>query len=164
MALSKAAYQNRIDSIVQTEKQQLALQQRTIDFVAPGEQQPEADHFIEKQNSNTGNYLDEFWRDARNAGYFSYTLNTANLTGLSLIVRYWGNESGHRKFDIYIDDTLLVTENLEGKWNQQQFQDLEYKIPDSVINGKSKIKVKFLAQPGNTAGSVYYIRLARAEK
>jgi len=164
MALSKAAYQNRIDSIAQTEKQKLALQQRTIDFVAPGEQQPEADHFIEKQNSNTGNYLDEFWRDARNGGYFSYTLNTAKLTGLNLIVRYWGNESGHRKFDIYIDDILLVTENLEGKWNQQQFQDLEYKIPDSVINGKSKIKVKFLAQPGNTAGSVYYIRLARAEK
>ncbi len=161
--LNNSQYQSYIDSIAIIEKQKLELQKRTVDFVAPGEQQPEADHFIEKQNSNTGNNLDEFYRDARNGGYFSYRLSTNNETGLSLIVRYWGNERGNRAFDIYIDDEKLVTENIASKWNQQKFQDVEYAIPDAMINGKSKVRVKFQAQPNNSAGAVYYLRLARKE-
>ncbi|MGZ8559885.1 MAG: beta-L-arabinofuranosidase domain-containing protein, partial [Chitinophagaceae bacterium] len=72
MALSNADYRTYLDSISVIEKQKLELQKRTVDFVAPGEQQPEADHFIQKQNSNTGNQHDAFWRDASNEGYFSY--------------------------------------------------------------------------------------------
>lgn len=104
MALSNAGYRTYVDSIAVIEKQKLEIQKRTVDFVAPGEQQPEADHFIQKQNSNTGNQHDEFWRDARNEGYFSYQLSTNNETGLSLLVKYWGAEWGNRKFEVYIDD------------------------------------------------------------
>ncbi len=161
MVLNNTQYKNYIDSIAILEKNKIALQKRTIDFVAPGEQQPEADHFIQKNNSNTGNYLDEFWRDARNDGYFSYALSTQNESASNLIVRYWGNERGSRKFDIYIDDEKLVTENIVNKWNQQKFQDVEYEIPETMIKGKKNIRVRFQAQPGNTAGSVYYIRLVK---
>ena len=49
MALSNNQYQFYLDSIAYCEKEKLALQKRTIDFVAPGEQQPEADHSIQKQ-------------------------------------------------------------------------------------------------------------------
>jgi len=139
----------------------MELQKRTIDFVAPGEQQPEADHAMQRQNSSTGNNLDEFWRDARNGGFFSYKMSTNNETGLSLIVRYWGAEWGNRKFDIYIDDEKLITEDNTGRWNQSQFQDIEYAIPDAMVKGKESVRVKFQALPGNTAGAVYYIRLAR---
>ena len=161
MTLSNAGYRTYVDSIAVTEKQKLELQKRTVDFVAPGEQQPEADHFIQKQNSNAGNQHDEFWRDARGDGYFSYQLATNNETGLSMLVKYWGAEWGNRKFDIYIDDAKLVTEDNTGKWNLSQFQQIEYKIPDAMIKGKSKVRVKFQALPGNTAGAVYYIRLIR---
>lgn len=161
MALSNTGYKAYLDSIAVEENRKIALQKRTVDFVAPGEQQPEADHFIQKQNSNTGNFLDEFWRDARNEGYFSYSLSTNSETGLSLVVRYWGSERNNRKFDIYIDDVKLVTEDISNKWNQQQFKEVEYVIPDALIKDKKNIRVKFQAQPGNTAGSVYYVRLAR---
>lgn len=161
MALSQKEYRSYLDSITVIEEQKLTLQKRTIDFVAPGEQQPEADHFIQKQNSNIGNFMDEFWRDARNGGYFSYSLSTRNETGLSLIVRYWGRDRGNSKFDIYIDDEKLVSVDNTGKWNQQKFYEVEYAIPDTMVNGKEKIKVKFQAQEGSTAGPVYYLRLAR---
>ncbi len=164
MVLNHTQYQSYIDSLALLEKQKIALQKRTVDFVAPGEQQPEADHFIQKQSSNTGNFQDEFWRDARNNGFFSYSLATNNETDLHLMIRYWGNERGNRKFDIYIDDEKLVTENLTGKWNQQKFQDVEYTIPETMLKGKEKIRVKFLAQNGSTAGAVYYIRLVRKTK
>lgn len=161
MALSNAGYHNYLDSVAAIEKQKLELEKRTIDFVAPGEQQPEADHLILKQNSNTGNQQDAFWRDASNEGWFSYQLSTNNETNLSLLVKYWGAEWGNRKFDIYIDDEKLVTEDNTGKWNQSAFHTIEYKIPDAMVKGKNKVRVKFQALPGNTAGAVYYIRLVR---
>jgi len=161
MALSNAGYRTYVDSIAVIEKQNLELQKRTVDFVAPGEQQPEADHFIQKQNSNTGNSMDAFWRDARGDGYFSYQLSTNNETELSLLVRYWGAEWGNRKFDIYIDDVKLITEDNTGKWNHSKFQDVLYSIPEAMIKGKEKVRIKFQALQGNTAGAVYYIRLIK---
>ncbi|MCP9753474.1 glycoside hydrolase family 127 protein [Ferruginibacter sp. HRS2-29] len=162
MALSNTGYRSYLDSIAIIEKQKLELEKRTIDFVAPGEQQPEADHFMQQQRSNKGNQNDEFWRDAHGEdGYFSYQLSTNNETGLSLFVRYWGAEWGGRKFDIYIDDQKLVTEDNSNKWNQSKFQNVTYAIPDSMIKGKEKVRVKFQAVAGNTAGAVYYIRLIK---
>ncbi|MCB9056179.1 MAG: glycoside hydrolase family 127 protein [Chitinophagales bacterium] len=161
MALTNTQYQSYIDSLSKIEKEKMDLQNRTIDFVAPGEQQPEADHFIQQSISRTGNSQNQFWRDAGNGGYFSYSMNTNGETDLSLIVRYWGAEWGSRKFDIYIDDEKLVTENNTGRWNRSEFFDVTYKIPASIIKEKKSIRVKFQALPGNTAGAVYYIRLVR---
>ena len=161
MWLTESQYKNYIDSLAIAENERMELQKRTIDFVAPGEQQPEADHQMEKLKSNTGNFHDEFWRDARNDGYFSYNMTTNSETGLSLIVRYWGAEWGNRKFDIFIDNEKLITEDNTGRWNQSQFQEVKYEIPDSMVKDKKQIRVKFQALPGNTAGAVYYIRLVR---
>ena len=124
MALSNAGYQSYLDSIASIESKKLELERRTIDFVAPGEQQPEADHFMQKGNSNSGNSMDAFWRDARGDGYFSYAVSTNKESGLSLLIKYWGAEWGGRKFDIYIDDEKLITEDNTGKWNQSTFKDV----------------------------------------
>lgn len=164
MALTSTQYQSYLDSLARVEKQKLALEKRTVDFVASGEQQPEADHAMQRSNSNSGNSMDEFWRDASNGGYFSYNLATNSETDLALMVRYWGYEWGSRAFDIYVDDEKLLTENNTGKWFQSKFQDIEYAIPNTMVKGKDHIRVKFQALPGNTAGAVYYVRLVKAEK
>jgi len=164
MTLTDTQYRHYLDSIASAEAEKLALQKRTVDFVAPGEQQPEADHFIQSQNSNTGNQENEFWRDARDGGYFSYSLNTGRQTGLELILRYWGNEWGSRAFDIYIDDKKLVSEDNTGRWHQSKFYDIHYSIPDDLVNGKDHVRIKFQSLPKNTAGAVYYIRLVKDEK
>ena len=164
MNLTNAQSKNYLDSLAILEKEKLALQNRTIDFVAPGEQQPEVDHAAEKQNSNTGNNQDEFWRDARNGGYFSYKLSTNNATLLSLMVRYWGAEFGNKKFDIFIDDEKLISEDIVGKWNKKEFKNVEYLIPESMLKGKDFVRVKFVPQAGSIAGPVYYVRLLNAAK
>jgi uncharacterized protein len=161
MTLTSKQYRVYLDSLGVIERERLALQKRTVDFVAPGEQQPEADHAMQRSNSNTGNRLDEFWRDARNDGYFSYNLATQGETKLRLMVRYWGAERGDRKFEIYINDEKLLTEDISGKWNQSKFQNLEYPIPESLLKGKDRITVKFKPLAGNTAGPVYYLRLLK---
>jgi hypothetical protein len=55
--------------------------------------------------------MNEFFREARDGGFFSYDLATKSETNVSLFVRYWGAEWGSRKFDIYIDDEKLITED-----------------------------------------------------
>nr|WP_254448834.1 DUF4986 domain-containing protein [Spirosoma rhododendri] len=90
MALSNANYRTYLDSIAGIERETLALQKRTVDAVAPGEQQPEVDHAMQSEKSKKGSSQDAFWRDASNGGYFSYNLTTEGATDLSLMVRYWG--------------------------------------------------------------------------
>ena len=161
MTLTKDQYRSYLDSLAVVEKKNIALQKRTIDFVAPGEQQPEADHKMQVQSSTTGNTQDQFWRSARNEGYFSYEMATNSENGLSLIVRYRGGEQGNRKFDIYIDNEKLLSEDNTSKWSSPVFNEVEYPIPESMTSGKKYIRVKFQALQGSTAGSVYYLRLTR---
>ena len=161
LALTNEGYQSYVDSLASIEKEKLALEKRTIDCVATGEQQPETDHAMLKDNSGTGNNLNEFWRDARGGGYFSYDMATNSETNLSLFVRYWGAEWGNRKFDIFIDNEKLVTEDNTSRWNLSDFKDVVYHIPDSMVTGKSHVRIKFQAHPWNTAGAVYMVRLLR---
>ena len=161
LALSDQGYQQYIDSLAAVEAEKLALEKRTIDHVAPGEQQPEADHQMEEEGSQSGNTQDQFYRQARSDGYFSYLMSTNGEGDLALHVRYWGAEWGNRKFEIYIDDQKLISEDNTGRWNISDFQNVEYDIPNDMIAGKQEIRVKFQAIPGNTAGGVYSVRLAR---
>ena len=91
-------------------------------------------------------------------------MKTNSETDLALYVRYWGAEWGGRKFDIYIDDEKLLTEDNTGRWNQSRFFNVEYDIPNSMVKGKSEIRVKFQALQGNTAGAVYFIRLVKKKE
>ena len=160
LAVTEDQYQKVLDSLASEEKKALELEARTIDQVAPGEQQPEADHNMKILNSYTGNWQNEFWRDARNNGYVSYQLATNGASDLTLLVRYWGNESGSRTFDIMVDDEKLITENVVGKWNVDEFVNVEYAIPNSMVAGKELVTVKFQAvSAGNVVGGLFYVRM-----
>jgi hypothetical protein len=163
MALSKAGYQKYIDSIAASEKEKLELEKRTVDFVNPGEQQPEVDHAMQNEKSRTGNNQDQMFREAFNGGYFSYNMATNNQTDLSLMVRYWGAEWGSHKFEIYVDDKKLVTEDNTGRWNLSQFKEVTYPIPDEMVKDKDHVRIKFVALDRSSAGPVYYVRLVKSK-
>ena len=131
------------------------LAARTLDQVDCGTQQSESDHYMQQSGSSKGEYNGEYWRDG---SQFSYLLQTKGKTnGVTLMCRYWGGDSGNRKFDIKIDNTTIATESLTGGKNE--FVNKEYDIPASLLEGKTQVRVKFQAKSGNTAGGVYYIRL-----
>jgi hypothetical protein len=161
LSMTEAEYQKFQDGRSAEERERLLLDRRTVDAVAPGEQQPEVDHQMENQNSYSGFHEGEGWRDARDGGYFQYNLMTGGYNDLSLMVRYWGNENGSRTFDILIDDQLLVTENVSGKWKTNAFVDVEYKIPVAMVKDKASVTVKFQCKGANIAGGVFYVRLLK---
>ena len=137
------------------------LESRTLDYVDAGTQQSEADHYMQVQNSNKGEYQGEYWRDG--SGYVSYKMQTKGKSeGVTLMVRYWGGDGGNRKFDIQIDNTTIATETLTGGKNE--FVNKEYEIPANLLEGKTEVRVKFKAQSGNIFGGIYYVRLLMSEK
>ena len=76
------------------------------------------------------------------------------------MVRYWGNEGCTREFDIKIDDEKLVTENISGKWNKDEFVNVTYPIPDNMVKGKKIVRISFTASSG-MVGGIYSVRLLR---
>jgi DUF1680 family protein len=145
------------------EKADRDLVARTIDSVRPQEQQPEVDHHMTGEKTNSGRFTDLGWRDAGDGGWFSYTLATAkNDQPLALVCKYWGSETGARQFDIQIDGTKIATENISGK-NTGAFYNVTYPIPAALTRGKDVITVKFQGHPGNTAGGVFGLSLVKTE-
>ena len=161
LALTNSGYKNYVDSLTTIETNKIALEKRTIDYVATGEQQPEKDHEMLESNSKSGNSMDEFWRDANREGYFSYKMKTGSEKQLTLLLKYWGFEWGKREFDIYVDDEKLTTVNNTSKYNISQFQNASYSIPQSMLEGKEFIRIKFKALPNSSVSAIYGIRLTK---
>ncbi|WP_318311764.1 glycoside hydrolase family 127 protein [Flagellimonas crocea] len=159
LTLSEDGYKSYLDSLSNIEKKKLELERRTVDHVATGEQQPESDHYMEEAKSNSGNSHDDFWREARDEGYFSYKMATGSQSNLNLLVRYWGFEWGQRKFDIYVEDEKLVTVDNTKKYNISQFKQETYPIPEPLLKGKEFVRVKFVAHPNSAVSAVYDVRL-----
>lgn len=166
LSMTPEGYARHRQAIKEKEQKALLLDRRTVDAVTPGEQQPEADHYMKNDNSATGNFEGKAWRDARDGGYFEYRMSTGGRDDLSLMVRYWGNESAKgnpRTFDILIDGQVLTEEGISGKWKRKEHVDVEYPVPAEMLRGKDKVTVTFRSRKGTVAGGVYNVRLLKKE-
>ncbi|MCX6328810.1 MAG: glycoside hydrolase family 127 protein [Bacteroidia bacterium] len=132
------------------------IKEATIDFVQPGEMQPERDHNFKGERTSPGGFRERANRESR-GGWFSYNMKTNAIVPVALAVEYWGGFPGAKTFDILVNDKIIATENISGK-KDGQFITVQYDIPEDISKGKSKVTVKFQAQPGNMAGPVFGIR------
>ncbi|MBR5037060.1 MAG: glycoside hydrolase family 127 protein, partial [Prevotella sp.] len=164
LALSEQSYKDYLDNLSKQEQERQALEARTVDKVQPGEQQPETDHKMETDRSQTGNTNDVFFRDARDGHYFSYLMQTGGQTDLSLRLKYWGvGEWKTHEFDIFVDDTLLQSVNNTGKYRISEFKYETYPIPADLLKGKTQVRVKFVAKPRKQIGEIYEVRLVNSK-
>lgn len=149
-----------------------ALVERTLDFVATGEQQSEAGHFSVNQNSTTGVYNDEYYRDARPAdGFLQYTLSyegDAIESGLSVLCRFTTADAG-RRATLYVDDypiaDILALNDFNGA-NSKGFYNVEFPIPaflmkDNQGHTKKQFTIRLAADRGTNAPGLYYLRLMK---
>ena len=140
------------------EAARLELDARTIDKVAPGEQQPESDHFFKADGGELGVAKGRHWRHA--TGWFSYELNDKKSEARTLQLSYAKGDAG-RRFDILINDQLLATVTLDAK-SSDEIYTVEYAIPPSLVAAAGgKLVVKFVAANGSVAGGLYGLRLLR---
>jgi uncharacterized protein len=143
------------------EERKRAFEARIVDDVQPGEQQSEVDHAFKGEKTSSGG-SDPKWRDARDGGWFEYTLLALPGRPFELSVTYWGSDSGGREFDILVEGQKVGTEKLEGRHPQELFKQ-SYVVTGAMTEGKSRVVVRFQAHPGKMAGGVFGLRLLRPE-
>jgi DUF1680 family protein len=140
------------------EAARLELDARTIDQVAPGEQQPESDHFFKAEGGESGLAKGRHWRHA--TSWFSYDLTDKKSEAKALRLTYSKGDAG-RKFDILINGQRLAAVTLDGKAAQDLYT-VDYPIPPALVAAAGgKLVVKFVARDGSVAGGLYGLRLLR---
>lgn len=135
------------------------LKEAEIDFVQPGEMQPERNHNFKGEKSSVYSYKERACRDSR-GGWFSFDLKTLSGSPVALVVDYWGGFPGAKTFDILVNDKIIATENISNK-KDGQFISVQYDIPVEILKNRSKSTVKFQAKTGNMAGPVFGVRTIR---
>ena len=162
--LTLEAYENFVDHEKEIAD---ALRKVTVDFVQPGEQQPETDHGVQSENSLMGylNLVDCHWRDTRDGGFVSYQMAVDPEKDNSIIVTYHGGDHHlhidsirfDREFDILVDGVVVATERIESP-QAGALIDRTYSIPIEQTKDKDKVEVKFQAGKEKIAGGLYGVR------
>lgn len=140
------------------EAARLELDARTIDQVAPGEQQPESDHFFKADGGESGLAKGRRWRHA--TSWFSYDLTDKKSEARALRLTYSKGDAG-RRFDILINGQLLAEVKLDAKAPEEIYS-VDYPIPPALVAAaRGKLVVKFVGRDGSVAGGLYGLRLLR---
>jgi len=137
--------------------EQARIDQRTIDVVFPHRDRSELDHKVASTCSYSGEFGEWSYRDARDGGFFSYTLKSDPTKPLSLMVSYWGSDFG-RTFDILVDGEYVATESLQSKAPDRLY-DAVYPLKRELTAGKTQLTVVVQAPAKGMAGPVFGVRL-----
>jgi hypothetical protein len=136
---------------------QAALDARTVDQVAPGEQQPEADHAYAAEGADTGTHMGRRWRHA--TGWFGYTLNDPKREARTLQITLSSGDAG-RQWRIELNGRVLPRPPLKGD-AAGGFYTLDVPLPADAADAQGRLLLRFVAEAGSVAGGIYGLRLLR---
>ncbi|HBH21499.1 MAG TPA: glycosyl hydrolase [Rikenellaceae bacterium] len=154
--VSRDALQERISDMALMEKAERALDARTVDKVVCGEQQPESDHFVKMDRSNTGSDDDGLhWRETR--GSFAYQLRNDGGSASKLMLRYVSGQ--HRAAEVYIGDIKVAS--IQASDDTAKKETLEVELPLDVVPMES-LDVSVVCPEGTFVTPKFYeVRLVK---
>lgn len=154
---------NKLQSEYEAERIKKAeIEKNTIDLFRLGEMQPERDHQFDGEKVWADEMKSKKFREIDRGGWMSFIMKTKRNGDVSIVFEYWGGFSGSKTFDILVEDQIIATENIS-KIAKSKFVDVRYEIPDNLIKGKDKIRVKVLPHKGHRAGPVFSVRTVGKE-
>jgi DUF1680 family protein len=142
------------------EERMRQLDAKTLDFLQPGETQPEQDHKMKGDRTESGEAFERKWRAASDSGWFSFEMKVLPDRSVSLVCTYWGSDAGRRMFDILVDGKTIATQTLQDN-RPGEFFDETYPLPAELTDGKQSVTVRFQPHPEKTAGGVFGVRTIR---
>ena len=142
------------EEMATAERKATDLANRTVDLIFPGEQQPESDHSIQYEASETGTHKDRHFRRAK--GWFSYNLKIKEeASQLMITVR----QEDRNKAVILLNNEKLTVHPTVSKADKDGFIRLCYLLPRKLKAGSCEI----LFKPDGTewTSAVYEVRLLK---
>ena len=152
--------QQKIYEADKQKKQELLT--KTVDNLRVGEMQPERDHEVAGEKTVVGDDHNRKWRMAEDGGYISFTMKVDPVEINTLICTYWGTENRGRIFDIYVDDKIIATVDLN-KYKSSKFYDITYPVLPELTRGKTSVKIKFVPKKNNSAGPLYGAKMVKGD-
>lgn len=142
------------EELEERERIAIELATRTADIVYPGEQQPESDHFIKYEDSQTGSRDNRHFRSAK--GFFSYEMQVKDTASSLLLVLH--KKDRPLGTQIFINDHALTDAPVSGDIDEN-FTRYIYTLPGTLTSGSYTIKF-MPGKDGNTA-RIYEVRLMK---
>lgn len=155
--LDSAELERREAQRRQEAAEQAALDARTVDQVAPGEQQPEADHAYAAEGGDTGVHLGRRWRHATR--WFEYVLNDPKREARTLQLALSSGDAG-RQWRIELNGRVLPRPPLKGD-APGGFYTLDVPLPPEAGDAQGRLRLRFVADDGSVAGGIYGLRLLK---
>lgn len=148
------ALQRRMEA---EERESRVLEERTVDHVYAGQQQPESDHAVAFEASVTGQYEGMQWREAK--GWFSYRFINPEGTARALFIRYL-NMDRPSVFDVLVNGQVLTTIRLDGRDGGNDPLCATYPLPDELTDN-GQLTVEFRAHDGSYTARLTEVRILR---
>ncbi len=145
----------------QVEQQRLRLlEERSAIKVQLGEQRSEKEfNFQAGENISAQRVLGRGSRRGRS--WFSLDLPLQGLVKPVLHITYYSEERMRPcRFTVSVDGERIATEEIT-RLPSPQFVEKEYQLPENLVKGRSKITVKFQAEPGSEIAPVVMLRLLK---
>ena len=142
------------EEMATAERKATELANQTVDLIFPGEQQPESDHGIQYEASETGTDKDHHFRRAK--GWFSYNLKVKEeASQLMITVR----QEDRNKAVILLNNEKLTVHPTISKADKDSFITLCYLLPRKLKAGSCEI----LFKPDGTewTSAIYEVRLLK---
>jgi hypothetical protein len=155
-----ADYEKRAAEIAAERERQRKLEEATVASVQPGEMQPERDY--NQQGENTTPARVEGRAGRQGTGWFSYDLPVDASRPMSLVVTYHRDSRRPRTFQILVDSQKVADVTLEAS-SEPRFEDVEYRLPAELVQGKARVTVRFQSVEGSQIGPVFGVRMIRAD-
>ena len=140
------------------------LKAATVGFAQPGQMQTERDfNYQAGEDSAPVVVQDHAGRNA--TSWFSMDVPVEDTHPMVMIVTYSNEEAAARTFDVLVDGEKVGQRTSPHRSPEEQvkFDDVEYKLSEALVKGKSKVTVKFQADTGSRVGNVYGIRMIRGD-
>ena len=153
-------WEKRAAEVAAEGEKQRRLEAATVGFVQPGEMQAERDANMQGEETSPDRVMGRPGRRGRN--WFSFDVPVDPAHPMALVVTYNRDEWQERTFDILVDGQRIATQTLERR-GPLRFFEVEHPVPAGLVEGKTKVTVRFQAVQGNEVGCVFGLRMIRAD-
>jgi len=156
--LTPAENVERLRAIAAERERIKRLEAATLVYLAP------TDAAIEKTHNQQGESTSIVRTDGRPgrraAKWFSYDLPLRGETPATLVVTFNRDNRRARDFEVLVDGQRVGVENFPFD-SESRFFDREYALPPSLLEGKTRVTIRFQATGTTEIAPVYGIRLIR---
>jgi len=152
----------RSAEIAAERERQRKLEAATVAFAQPGNMQSERDFNYQGEEAWPMRDADRAGRFGR--GWFSFDVPVESGHPLALVATYRGGERRREaKFEVLVEGKKVADQTLEKDGKPTKFYDVEYPIPDELVDGKDKVTVRFQSEQKNEIGPIFGVRIIRAD-